>query len=426
MKKRVTAILTAILCTASSMAAKQVFAEADPNACTVIGLNADSVYLSNGCVLNQSVFLEYSGAEHPLEYGDVLTVSALIDPIEPGQYVLDEDMEIIYHGTCADYYTVKELTLTNKTANGAELTFTDEEGTSYKWSTGIVALDYHDYTALVDPISIPVGDTMLCAVKIVPYYADGEEFFREDVVLPLIYEGALPELPVDHDADYILETDIFRYANHRSGSNQCGFFLQSELADPDFMVLGFQYYADDPERIYGYVVCPVNADYWGDNGIGVINHYTIEEQNGDTELQVGDLLRYDGTLEAASIYPTYYYASAEEGGFSRIGNGVELFGEEFRTVIRWQTAIEQAAYDARKSVTGAHYNINICDLSAIRGDVNEDDEVDILDCIAVNKSLLAGAPMTDYARVAGDVNGNHTLDADDALMILKQSINLIE
>ncbi len=425
MRKRLTAILTAILCTASPVTAIPVCAEADPNACTVIGLDADSVYLSNGCVLDQSAFLEYSGADHPLEYGDVLTVSAVIEPIAPGQYVLDEETEIIYHGTCADYYTVKELTLTNKTANGTTLTFSDEEGASYKWSTMIVALDDFDYTALVDPIGIPVGDTVPCAVKTVPYYVDGEEYFREDVVLPLIYDGALPELPIDHDADYILETDTFRYANNRSYSNQCGFFLRSELADPDFMVLGFQYYADDPEKIYGYVVCPVNTGYWGDNGIGVIHHQTIGEQIGNAELQVGDLLRYDGMIEAASIYPTYYSPPAEAGELSYIGNGVELFGEEFRTVIRWQTAIEQAAYDARKSMIGAHYDINICDLSAIRGDINEDNEVDILDCIAVNKSLLAGAPMSDYAKAAGDVNGNHTIDADDALLILKRTIGLI-
>jgi hypothetical protein len=40
--------------------------------------------------------------------------------------------------------------------------------------------------------------------------------------------------------------------------------------------------------------------------------------------------------------------------------------------------------------------------------------------------MLAGAPLCDYAKLAGDVNENGVLDMDDSLCILKETIGITE
>ncbi len=58
------------------------------------------------------------------------------------------------------------------------------------------------------------------------------------------------------------------------------------------------------------------------------------------------------------------------------------------------------------------------------GDVNTDGVVDILDVIALNKSLLAGAQISEQGTLNADVNKSGTPDSADSLMILKSTIGL--
>lgn len=60
------------------------------------------------------------------------------------------------------------------------------------------------------------------------------------------------------------------------------------------------------------------------------------------------------------------------------------------------------------------------------GDVTEDGKVNILDVIILNRSILAGDKLTDSQQAAGDVDMSSSLDAADALNILKYSIGLLD
>ncbi len=227
------------------------------------------------------------------------------------------------------------------------------------------------------------------------------------------------DINADNNAALTITTDTFTYTNNNSYNFQNGFLLESELADPDFMVVGMTYYTSEPEKVFGYVVAPINSDRLGSGGIGVFYHGTIEEELGNVELQVGDLLKVDGMVECTDIYPTTY-VPVEDATMYCLGNGVDIFGEEFKRVIRLQMVIEQADFEVR-SENGAIYNIDL-----VKGDVTVDDSVNILDGIALNKAVLAGAELCDYAKLVGDVNENGALDADDSLMILKETIGLTE
>ena len=69
-------------------------------------------------------------------------------------------------------------------------------------------------------------------------------------------------------------------------------------------------------------------------------------------------------------------------------------------------------------------NDQIDDIELIQGDINIDDVLNILDCITINKHLLTGTELCDYAKVVGDINQNGALDFGDSLAILKESIGI--
>ncbi len=222
---------------------------------------------------------------------------------------------------------------------------------------------------------------------------------------------------VDINKSYTFTTDTFTYTNNDRHSYQNGFFLESDLADPGFMVVGFKYRADDSDKLYSYIVTPINDV---SSGLGTIHHEIIAREIGDQQLKIGDLLKIDGLVSRTAIYPTQY-SPLEEGTMSYLGNGIDVFGSEFEKIIRFQLVIDQTAYNYNKETTGSIYGIEL-----IKGDVNVDDALNILDCITINKNLLAGAPLCDYAKLAGDVNGNNMIDAADSLAILKETIGLTE
>ncbi len=61
----------------------------------------------------------------------------------------------------------------------------------------------------------------------------------------------------------------------------------------------------------------------------------------------------------------------------------------------------------------------------VYGDANCDNTVDILDVIALNKSLLAGAEISEQGAINADVDGDGTPTSADALTILKYTIKLV-
>ena len=62
--------------------------------------------------------------------------------------------------------------------------------------------------------------------------------------------------------------------------------------------------------------------------------------------------------------------------------------------------------------------------TVLYGDVDESGVVDIMDVIAINKSLLGGLTLTDQGKTNADVDLNQAIDTTDALNILKAVVKL--
>lgn len=60
------------------------------------------------------------------------------------------------------------------------------------------------------------------------------------------------------------------------------------------------------------------------------------------------------------------------------------------------------------------------------GDVNDDDNIDLVDVILLNKFLMIGTPLSDSGMDAADVVKDGTLDEVDSLTILKYVIRLVD
>ncbi len=249
---------------------------------------------------------------------------------------------------------------------------------------------------------------MLCMSAPLTAYAGDGSF--ED------YENFLNNLQ-----EVTITTDTFTYTNNTRTSYRQGFFLESEVADPDLMVVGENRGQGVFGEYYELIVTPINYVY---SGVGEIPTEVVKQQFGDRQFEVGDLIKVhgeDGVLTAGGAYVTDELNPNSTMEF--IGNGIDVFGEEFARVIRMQIVLDEEACAAWAAWETLSSRIN---LNLIKGDVTVDDTVNILDSIQINKAVMAGAPLCDYAKLAGDVNENGAIDADDSLMILKETIGLTE
>lgn len=214
-----------------------------------------------------------------------------------------------------------------------------------------------------------------------------------------------------------ITADTFTYTGRPGLPN--GFKLETEIPELNQTVLMVVGYGKDR-----YAVTPVNCEY----GLasGVLETVYVERDMDGRELTVGDFITTEnGPVMALEVMPEIYITNPEmlEGHkFVYLGNGMDLLGEEFEKVIRLQMVIEQEYYDTVRE-NGLYKAFN---LEYVKGDASMDDELSIVDCLVINKNLLAGSPLCDYAKFAGDVNGNNILDFEDSYSILKEVVDLTE
>ena len=224
------------------------------------------------------------------------------------------------------------------------------------------------------------------------------------------------------------KTDTFTYT---STPFYAGFKLSSPMSvKPDFMVLGEAYIDANPTEVYGYIVCGVNE--WSEEAIYFVFAETVQEQFGDIELKKGDLftLNDDWSVTAFCTYPQPIAPRSpgqEPFTWEYLGNGVDLFGEEFEKVIRMQQVFAHIDFYEEVSVESVWCSFDLLkDLPYVKGDVTVDDLLTITDCLAINKNLMAGTPLNSYATLAGDINENGMLDSADSLSILKEVLQITE
>ena len=250
----------------------------------------------------------------------------------------------------------------------------------------------------------------------------------------LCMTGAFSVIPanaadVSAKDDYIISTETFHY----TFLPYFGLKLESEVCDPDFLVIGVMYSDTNMSQIRQYIVSPVQNHVFSGDGMGYLYASTVQRELGDIELQVGDLLKFEGGYEAVEIVPPIYQPfgdNAPDGLETEViylGHGVDLLGEEFADAIRMQVTFDQAELLKTKRYDGTTWGdikINWGDIKINWGDVNMDDQLDILDCITVNKSLL-GTSTTSYCiKTLGDVDLDGKLDSTDSLAILKEVVGL--
>lgn len=221
---------------------------------------------------------------------------------------------------------------------------------------------------------------------------------------------------------YSYSTDTFSYTSNGDD----GFILDTELVDAQFMVVAVLESIVNPGKPGSYLVTSVNHSA----GLGMVYRNIADDELG-VELQVGDFIRFDGfdglydTLDY--VYPIYVPIPRADGEKSMVhlGNGMDIFGEDFAKVIRTQMVLEQEALDGYFVRYPIFTKIHP-ELVIVKGDINIDDEITIVDCLSLNRNLLLGEPMCDYAKAAADINGNGAPDSDDVLSILKECIEVTE
>ncbi len=251
--------------------------------------------------------------------------------------------------------------------------------------------------------------------------------FAEDVIVETapprpVYSGVTGEITMYTLPEVTIKTDKFTYISNTKVSDRQGFYLLTDIAAPDLMIVGTEY--TEEGDFWGYIVTPINTLGYGvenlQHGIGTINRYVLDYNFGEEQpdFKIGDLIQVDGHL--CGGYATDMECEPEVR-MECIGNGVDVFGEAFARVIRMQMVIDQKMCDTWDERREGYYTYEI-----VKGDVNIDDELSVLDCLAINRNLLIGEPLCDYAKVAGDINENGMIDAVDSLSILKECINITE
>lgn len=241
------------------------------------------------------------------------------------------------------------------------------------------------------------------------------------VTAAMCLTGMLAALPAsalteDEVSSLTITTDTFMYSPYIGFTGLGGMTLTSDLVDADFMVIGYHYEWGDPnEEIIGYVVSSINADH----DIGVIYRGSV-----DRALEIGDLLAVNGMWEATPCYPAYYSCIDDDETnltFTYVGNGVTIFGDAFKDVIRTQMTAEQADFDENKRSGGALYDIEL-DISLLNtGDTNLDGALNMADCVLLNRYVLGDAASVSYADLSGDLNEDGVVDVFD-LALLKHKL----
>ena len=138
--------------------------------------------------------------------------------------------------------------------------------------------------------------------------------------------------------------------------------------------------------------------------------YKIPEGFDFATVQIGDIYRQVGGGAVLETAPGMLSTSKME----LVGNGLDLFGEDFQKVIDYEYLTDQEILNKGDQA------IN----EPLLGDVRNDGGLDFLDVIALNQYLLGSCTLDAYSREAADVDKNGIVDTTDSLMILKEVVEV--
>ena len=290
-------------------------------------------------------------------------------------------------------------------------------------------------------------------------YKLAEQAFADKYVLP---EETLYELPdgaekvksarhnlIEHfTAPFSLETDTFAYTCDEKGAVTLESHIDAlQDLDDTFLVTGVFYSGDETTPAF-YTISDLDTlSVFNQNY--VLPASSIEMFLSDAPLALGDVISSNSgkvsgvglsrTFQLCTGLPIMYIDYITEKVVQRdgeediqycyeapdveyLGNAVDIFGDEFTKVLRHTSFFNAEDYffcmdDIHSDISG---------LDAVKGDATEDENVNIVDVIAVNKNVLGKEKMSAYAQYVSDINQNNVVDAGDSLEILKYVVGLNE
>ena len=210
---------------------------------------------------------------------------------------------------------------------------------------------------------------------------------------------------------YSVESDTFQYLEE-NGRMQ----LATDLLDYDkgiyYMVSGVIYGTGEyvaKDKVDNVCLTMMLSPDEKGHGERVLL-YKIPEGFDFATVQIGDIYRQVGGGAVLETAPGMLSTSKME----LVGNGLDLFGEDFQKVIDYEYLTDQEILNKGDQA------IN----EPLLGDVRNDGGLDFLDVIALNQYLLGSCTLDAYSREAADVDKNGIVDTTDSLMILKEVVEV--
>ena len=207
---------------------------------------------------------------------------------------------------------------------------------------------------------------------------------------------------------YTVETDTFQYREDGKMT------LKTDVLDYDngsyYMVSGLLYgHEEYAGKVVNVCLTSIHSPESIGHGLRVILYNTPEGFDLAT-VQTGDIYRLVG--EGCVLEGAPGELSIEK--MELVGNGLELFGEDFQKVIDYEYLTDEEIL--HKEIPAAN--------EPKRGDVTGDDSVDIMDVITINQYLLGSCTLNADSKAAADVDGSGEIDSTDSLMILKEVVEV--
>lgn len=208
------------------------------------------------------------------------------------------------------------------------------------------------------------------------------------------------------------------------------FYFENHKAN--FVINGV-YHKDDSTIPYQYSVTYLTNYTIGENG----NRYQFSDSTGiigvrdlapylenAENLKVGDLL-YIPVFAVVDVVPGCIHL--EENYVKKvdyIGNGQEIFGEDFIKAVRndWLCDTEETYMNPWILDSDTRYET----FDIVMGDATDDNEVDIIDVITMNKTILGQKTMSSYAQYVCDINKDNIVDPIDSLAVMEYIVGLID
>lgn len=219
--------------------------------------------------------------------------------------------------------------------------------------------------------------------------------------------AAIPEL-LDGE-EIICENDAFLWTNYH-----CYYKNLEESELPRMLVTGM--YSNQGETEICYYMLSDMA-YGQGTEILVSAEEVRKQLQEDSEMPVlGDFLECNASV--METWPGQLGFYEEEGCIRNLGHSTDLFGQEFNKVIHHYLNVNAAREN--------EWNANLTSIDIYYGDIDDNDSVDIVDVIVLNKNLLTGYAVNDYGQTAADVDHNGIVNATDSLNILKYVVGIID